>query len=164
MERTRTYHWDDPMIGAEAARRLSGRDYLTAILAGTYPAAPISRALGFTLESFDEGTAVFVCDVDEYHYNPIGVIHGGLAATLLDSAMGVAVHTTLPAGMAYTTLDIHVHLVRPLTRKTGRVRAEASVVHPGRRMATAQGRLVDAQGKLYAHGSSTCMIFPVEQG
>ncbi|HEX5705724.1 MAG TPA: PaaI family thioesterase, partial [Pyrinomonadaceae bacterium] len=96
---------------------------------------------------------------EEYHYNPIGVVHGGLAATLLDSAMGCAVHSTLPAGAGYTTLEIKVNFVRPLTTETRGVRCEARVVYVGGRTATAEGRVTDEQGKLYAHGTTTCLIF-----
>ena len=109
-----------------------------------------------------EGRAVFECTPSEYHYNPIGVVHGGLAATLLDSALGCAVHSTLAAGAGYSTVELHVNLVRPITMQTGRMRCEAEIVHVGRSMATAQGRLTDAAGKLYAHGTTTCMIFGVD--
>lgn len=96
---------------------------------------------------------------ERYHYNPIGVVHGGVAATLLDSAMGCAVHSTLPAGAGYTTLEIIVNYLRPLTVATGPVRCEAKVIHLGGRTATAEGRIEDDRGRLYAHGTTTCMIF-----
>ena len=95
----------------------------------------------------------------EYHYNPIGVVHGGLAATLLDSAMGCAVHSTLPAGAGYTTLEIKVNYIRPMSAETGEVRCEANIIHAGGRTATAEGKVLDQEGKLYAHGTTTCMIF-----
>ena len=103
--------------------------------------------------------AVFAVEPAEYHYNPIGVVHGGVAATLLDSAMGCAVHSALPAGAGYTSLEIKVNFVRPLTAETGRVRCEAKLIHLGGRTATAEGRVVDEAGKLYAHGTTTCLIF-----
>jgi uncharacterized protein (TIGR00369 family) len=106
-----------------------------------------------------EGRAVFEGEPGEEHYNPIGVVHGGYASTLLDSALGCAVHTTLPAGVAYTSLGLEAKFVRPITRDTGRIRAEAQVLHRGRRQATGEARLYDSKsGKLLAHGTSTCLI------
>jgi uncharacterized protein (TIGR00369 family) len=157
-ERTRTVTWDDPMVGATAARGLGGREYLQALLDGKFPPPPIARLLGFGLEAVGDGWARFATVPAEFHYNPIGVVHGGLAATLLDSAMGCAVQSTLPAGVGYTTVELHVNLVRALTKDTGRVTCEAKVVHAGRTLATAEGRVVDAAGKLHAHGTTTCMI------
>ena len=151
--------WDDPLIGAETGKSLAGLDYMNDMIAGKVPAPPIARLLDFRLVEVAHGRAVFECEPGEQHYNPIGVVHGGLASTLLDSALGCCVHTTLPAGTGYTTVELHVNLLRPLTKQTGIVRCEAEVIHVGRSMATAQGRLVDAAGKLYAHGTTTCMIF-----
>lgn len=115
--------------------------------------------MNFGIVELSEGYAVFDVEPAEYHYNPIGVIHGGLAATLLDSAMGCAVHSTLPAGVGYTTLEVKVNFVRAMTAETGRVRCEAKLIHLGGRTATAEGRIVDESGKLYAHGTTTCLIF-----
>jgi uncharacterized protein (TIGR00369 family) len=115
--------------------------------------------LNFGLVELDEGRAVFSVEPAEYHYNPIGVVHGGLAATLLDSALGCAVHTALPAGAGYTTLEIKVNFVRAMTAETGLVRCEAKLIHLGGRTATAEGRIVDKDGKLYAHGTTTCLVF-----
>lgn len=157
--RTRTITWDDPMIGADAARTMSGLEYLQALLRGELPRPPISHTLDFILESVGEGRAVFTITPQEFHYNPIGMVHGGLAATLLDSAMGCAVQTLLPAGVGYTTLELHVNLVRAITKDTGPMRAEAEIIHSGRSIATAQGKVIDAAGKIYAHGTTTCMIF-----
>ena len=114
--------------------------------------------MNFSLIEVGEGHAVFAVEPAEYHYNPIGVVHGGLAATLLDSAMGCAVHSTLAAGSGYTTLEIKVNFIRAMTAETGRVRCEANVVHAGARTATAEGRVIDEAGKLYAHGTTTCLI------
>jgi uncharacterized protein (TIGR00369 family) len=160
--RTRTITWGDPLISAEAAKTMSGQEYLQAIIDGKLPAAPISHTLGYALVEAGEGRSVFECEPAEYHYNPIGVVHGGLAATLLDSALGVAVHLALPRGSAYTTIELHVNFVRPLTMTTGRVRAEGEVIHLGRSMATAQGRIIDQAGKLYAHATATCMVFQLD--
>ena len=159
-ERTLTVSWADPRALAEAGRGLSGLEYLRKIIAGELPHPPISALMNFGIAELGEGYAVFEAEPAEYHYNPIGVVHGGLAATLLDSAMGCAVHTTLPAGSGYTTLEIKVNFVRPMTAGTGRVRCEARLVHRGRRTATAEGRVLDGAGRLYAHGTTTCLILP----
>jgi uncharacterized protein (TIGR00369 family) len=161
--RTFNVSWDDPMPPAKRAMAMSGREYLAAMMAGHIPPPPIARLMGFGLAEVGEGHAVFECTPGEQHYNPIGVVHGGLACTLLDSAMGCCVHTLLPAGTGYTTLEVKVNLVRPITTETGLLRCEGRVVHAGRRMATAEGRLLDRSGKLYAHGTTTCMIFPAPQ-
>ena len=157
--RTRTITWADPRALAEAGRGLSGLEYLQKIVAGELPPPPIGALMNFGLAELGEGQAVFTVAPAEYHYNPIGVVHGGLAATLLDSAMGCAVHTTLPAGVGYTTLEIKVNYVRPLTVETGEVRCEARVIHVGGRTATAEGRVLDGEGRLYAHATTTCLIF-----
>ena len=161
--RTRTFTWEDPRALAEAARGLSGLEYLQKIVSGELPRPPISAMMNFGLAELEEGRAVFTAVPAEYHYNPIGVVHGGLAATLLDSAMGCAVHSTLPAGAGYTTLEVKVNFVRPLTAKTGLVRCEAEVIHVGGRTATAEGKVLDASGKLYAHATTTCLIFRDER-
>lgn len=158
-ERTRTVSWEDPRPLAEAGRSLSGLEYLQKIVAGELPRPPIGILMNFALEELSKGSAVFAVEPAEYHYNPIGVVHGGVAATLLDSAMGCAVHSTLPAGAGYTTLEIKVNYVRPMTVATGLVRCEANVIHTGARTATAEGRILDKDGKLYAHATTTCLIF-----
>ncbi len=157
--RTRTFTWEDPRAAVEAGRGLSGLEYLQKIVAGELPRPPISALMNFGLSELSAGRAVFTVEPEEYHYNPIGVVHGGLAATLLDSAMGCAVHSMLPANVGYTTLEIKVNYVRAMTSETGSVRCEASVIHVGGRTATAEGRVVDASGKLYAHATTTCIIF-----
>ncbi|MBI5670278.1 MAG: PaaI family thioesterase [Chloroflexi bacterium] len=158
--RTRTITWDDPMTGALAAPTLSGLDYMQAMIAGKVPRPPIAVLLNFHLVEVAYGRSVFVGEPAEYHYNPIGTVHGGLIATLLDSALGCAVHTTLPVGLAYTTLELHVNFVRPLTKDTGAIRCEGAVLHRGSRLATAEAKVFDRAGKLYGHGTTTCMIFP----
>jgi uncharacterized protein (TIGR00369 family) len=158
--RERTIAWDDPMAAAAQGRGLSGLEHLQAIAAGEIPPAPIAMLLGFELDEVAEGRAVFAVTPREYHYNPIGVVHGGLAATLLDSAMGCAVHTTLPAGTAYTTLEVKVNFARAVTGDTGRIVCEGTVIHRGRTIATAEGRLTAADtGKLLAHGTTTCLLY-----
>lgn len=158
-KRTRTFSWEDPHAMAEAGRGLSGMEYLRKIIAGELPAPPMAALMNFQISELDEGRAVFTVEPAEYHYNPNGAVHGGLAATLLDSAMGCAVHSTLPAGVGYTTLEIKVNYLRPMTRVTGRVQAEAKALHVGRSTALAEARLTDAGGKLYAHATTMCIIF-----
>ena len=157
--RTRTVSWQDPRALAEAGKGLSGLEYLRKIVAGELPPPPIGVLMDFRVIEVEKGRAVFGVTPAEYHYNPIGVVHGGVAATLLDSALGCAVHSTLPAGAGYTTLEIKVNYIRPLTVETGPVRCEAKVIHLGVRTATAEGRIEDERGKLYAHGTTTCIIF-----
>lgn len=157
-DRSRTVRWEDPAALAQRARELSGIEFLRAIVDGELPSAPIQELLGFSLDEVADGRAVFVAVPGEQHYNPIGVVHAGLAATMLDSAMGVAVHSTLPKGEAYTTLETKFNLVRPISAETGRIAAEGTVVHRGRTIATADGRVTDEAGKLLAHGTSTCLV------
>jgi uncharacterized protein (TIGR00369 family) len=149
------------IVTPETRRSMSGLDFLAAIAAGRLPAAPIAAALRFRLVAVERGRAVFEGAPDLAFYNPIGSVHGGYAATLLDSCMGCAVHSMLPAGRGYATLEFKINLVRPMTAKTGTVRAEGRTLHLGRTTATAEGRLTDAAGKLYAHGTTTCAVFAV---
>ena len=157
-QRSRTVTWDDPLALADFGRALSGMDYLQKLIRGELPAPPIAVLLNFRLTEVAEGRAVFVCNPAEYHYNPIGLVHGGLAATLLDSAMGCAVHSTLQAGIAYTTLEIKVNYLRPLLPGRGQVTCEGTLIHRGSRTATADGRLTDDEGRLYAHATTTCLL------
>jgi uncharacterized protein (TIGR00369 family) len=149
---------DYASIPLDSLKTMSGLDLMQSMLTGRLPGPPIARTLGFTMLEVAFGRAVFQCTPSLDHYNPLGGVHGGLYGTLLDSCMGCAVHTALPAGSGYTTLEYGVHLVRGMTDQTGPVRAEGKIVHVGRRMATAEGRIVDAEGRLYAHGTTTCMI------
>jgi uncharacterized protein (TIGR00369 family) len=158
MERTLSVSWADPAALADAGRTMSGIDFLRAIRDGHLPPPPIAQLLGFRLAEVEPGRAVFECQPGEQHYNPIGVVHGGLAMTLLDSAMGVCVHASLKPGAAYTTLEAKTNLVRPITKDTGLLRAIGKAVHIGGRVATAEGRLEDASGKLFAHASTTCIV------
>jgi len=162
-DRTRTVTWEDPRPLAEAGRGVSGVEFLQRIVSGELSPPPFAALLNFDLVEVSDGRATFAVNPAEYHYNPIGVVHGGLAATLLDSAMGCAVHSMLPAGAGYTTLEIKVNFIRAMTAETGRVRCEAKIVHSGARTATAEGRIVDEAGKLYAHGTTTCLILRHEK-
>jgi uncharacterized protein (TIGR00369 family) len=156
--RSLTVSWQDPQALAQAGRSMSGIDFLRAIRDGRLPPPPIAELLGFRLLEVEPGHAVFEALPGEQHYNPIGVVHGGLAMTLLDSAMGCAVHSHIPPGGGYTTLEAKTNLVRAVTGTTGALRAIGKVIHIGSRIATAEGRLVDAAGKLYAHATTTCIV------
>nr|WP_137937719.1 PaaI family thioesterase [Chitinivorax sp. B] len=156
--RTQTFSWEDPMIGAAAARSLSGLEYLQRILNKEIPVPPIMELIGFRFVTVEQGLVAFEFEPAEPHYNPIGTVHGGIISTLLDSAMGCCIHTMLPAGVGYSTLEIKVNFVRPVSVKTGTLRCEAKVIHTGSKAATSEGRLVDRDGKLYAHGTTTCII------
>ena len=159
MTRSLTVSWEDPLAAFEEGKKLAKPiEYLRAIRDGRLPHPPICALLGYRLTEVEPGHAVFEITAGERHYNPIGVVHGGIAFTMLDSAMGCSVQTMLPAGKGYTTLEIKANLVRAITLKTGLIRATAKVVHLGKQTATAEGRLEDASGKLYAHGTTTCII------
>ena len=157
--RTRTLVWQDPVPTAAAGATMTGMEYMEAVSEGKVPPPPIAVLMRMRPAELSEGRCVFEGEPGEEHYNPIGVVHGGYAATLLDSALGCSVHTTLPAGVGYTSLGLEAKYVRPITRDTGRVLCEANVLYRGRKQATAESTLTAADtGKLLAHGSSTCMI------
>lgn len=158
-ERSRTYEWDDPAISAAAARDLDGVAFLTSLRDGSLPAAPVARTLDFAPVSVEPGSVVFEFTPAEFHYNPIGTVHGGVLSTLCDSACGCAVQSLLPAGTYYTSLDLSVKFLRPVTSGTSRMRCAGTVAHLGGRSALAEARLTDAAGTLYAHATSSCMIF-----
>jgi uncharacterized protein (TIGR00369 family) len=161
--RTRTITWQDPVPTAAAGARMSGLDYVRAIGAGELPPPPIAVVLNFAIVEAEEGRTVFEGEPGEEHYNPIGVVHGGYASTLLDSALGSAVHTTLPAGVGYTSQTLEVKYLRPITSDSGLVRCEAHVVHRGRKTATSEAKLIAASsGKLLATGTSTCLIIGMD--
>ncbi|HUQ49410.1 MAG TPA: PaaI family thioesterase, partial [Terriglobales bacterium] len=138
---------------------MSGMELLQAIIAGKLPAPAIARTLNYRLTEISPGHAVFTGTPTTDHYNPLSTVHGGYIATLLDSAMGCSVHSKLVAGQSYTTLEFKVNFVRPVLATTGEVRAEGTLIHLGKRSATSEGRLLDASGKLYAHATTTCLIF-----
>ena len=159
MTRSLTVTWEDPIAVFEEGKKMGKPiDYLRALRDGKLPPPPIAKLLSMDLVEVEEGKAVFALTPAEQHYNPIGVVHGGLAFTMLDSAMGCCVQTLLPPGKGYTTLEIKANLVRAITLKTGPIRAIGKIVHMGRQTATAEGRIEDADGKLYAHGTTTCII------
>lgn len=157
--RQRLIEWQDPKLTAVKATQLNGLDFFRAWFTGDVPAPPIGVLMNFGLKEVADGRIVFTMQPEEYHFNPIGAVHGGVIATILDSAMSCAVHTKLPVGGGYTTLEIKVNYIRPITTQTGQLDCIGEVIHLGRRTATAEGKLVDAAGKLYAHGTATCMVF-----
>ncbi|MFC8175058.1 MULTISPECIES: PaaI family thioesterase [unclassified Streptomyces] len=161
MGRTRTVEWEDPAASARAAGTMAGLDFLREIAAGRLPGPPIASLLGFALEEVGDGRVVFSFEPAEEHYNPIGSVHGGVYATLLDSAAGCAVHSTLPRGTAYTSLDLSTRFLRPVTIATGKVRAVGTVLTRGRRTSLAEAGLYDAEDRLLGHATSTCMLFPI---
>ena len=145
----------------EQVRGLDGLGLMKGIMDGRFPAPPIAKVLGFQVAEVERGRVVFTYTPVFDHYNPLGSVHGGVAATLLDSVMGCCIHSTLKAGFGFTTVEIKVNYVRAMTDKTGPVRAEGKVINVGSRIATSEGRLVDAAGRLLAHGTTTCLVFPL---
>ena len=156
--RTRTITWEDPTATVQTGKTVSGITFLKALQSGELPQPPFAVLLGISITEVSEGRVVFTTEPSEYHYNPLGTVHGGVMATLLDSALGCAVQSMLPAGTSYTTLELKVNYLRPITTKTGTIYAEGKIIYVGGRIATAEGRLTDAEGKLYAHGTTTCII------
>ena len=157
--RVRTFTWEDPQALARAGQKLAGLEYIRAIAEGELPAPPIAQLLGFEIVEVEHGRVLFALRPAEWMYNPLGSVHGGVAATILDSCMGCAVHTTLPAQVGYTTTDLQVRYIRGMSIDTGRVLAEGRVLHVGKRTATADGRVfTESDGLLIAHGTTGCAI------
>ena len=160
-DRSKTITWQDPMIGAAAMTTMSGLDYMRALHAGEFPPPPILGVMNLDLVSVDVGTVTFTAQPDESHYNPIGAVHGGFACTVLDSVAGCAVQTTLPQGFGYTSLEIKVNYLAPITATIGPLTAVGTVVKPGKRVAFAEGVLTDSSGRVVATASSTLLVFPI---
>jgi uncharacterized protein (TIGR00369 family) len=158
MVRSLAIEWSDPAALAAAGRRMSGLEFLRAVRDGKLAPPPIAVLLGMRLAEVEDARAVFECLAGEQHYNPIGVVHGGLAMTLLDSAMTCAIQTRAAAGTGFTTVEAKTNFVRPITAATGTIRAIGTLIHAGSRLATAEGRVVDSAGKLYAHATTTCIV------
>ena len=156
---THTVDEEEPNADTQARQALTGLEYMRQLMTGEREPSGMARLMNMRLVEVEEGRAVFAVEPDERHYNGLGIAHGGLAATLLDSALGCAINTVMPAGRVFTTLEMKINYVRPMRRETGEVRCEAEVLHAGGRVATAAGRILDASGKLYAHGTATCMLF-----
>lgn len=162
---SRTVHWADPreILRLAVARRHSGLDFLRAMQRGEIPGPPVGALLGFEIDEVEPGRVVFGLQPGEHHYNPNGVVHGGVAAMLLDTVTGCAVMTQLPFGVTCATLELKVNYIRSLSARSPRVTAEGTVLHLGRRSAVAEGRLLLPDGRLAAHATSTLMVFPPEE-
>lgn len=158
-QRSRTFSWDDPAASAAHLGTRSGRDVLQAMIDGTLPAPPVMHMLGMDDMSAEDGRVVVHLTPQEFHYNPLGTVHGGVLSTVLDTAAGCAVHSTLPSGVGYTSLDLSTRFLRPVTVASGRLRCEGTVVSAGRRTALAEAKLFDATDRLVAHATSTCLLF-----
>lgn len=156
--RSRTFTWDDPMIGASKAMTMSGLDYMKGIENGTIPPAPIGLLMDFRICSIRSGEVIFEVTPSEFHYNPIGMVHGGVYATIMDSTMGCAIQTTLPEGSGYSTVDLQVTYVKAARIETGVLTCTGRVIHSGGRIATGYAEVRDSKGALYAHAVTTCLI------
>jgi uncharacterized protein (TIGR00369 family) len=159
--RSRTVRWHDPAITALGALERSGLQTMEAIRDGELPAPPIAMLMQFDIVELAEGRVEFSCVLDESVYNPIGVVHGGLVCTLLDTVAGCAVHTTLPQGMAYTSIELKVNYLRAVHATSGPLTAVGTVVKPGRRVAFAEGEVRDAAGRVVATATSSLLVFPI---
>jgi uncharacterized protein (TIGR00369 family) len=156
--RHRSYRWEDPAIPAAEHGARTGLEMMEDMASGTLAGAPIAATLGMTVLEVEDGRVVFALTPQEWHYNPIGTVHGGIHATLLDSCMSCSVHTRLAAGQNYTTLDMTVRYLRPVSTASGPLRAEGKLVSFGSRVATAEGTITDSHGKLVATGTTTCLV------
>jgi uncharacterized protein (TIGR00369 family) len=157
--RSRTFTWEDPTINAAQVGRIGGLELLRAMLAGEFPPPPVMKLLDMSRMEVAEGRVVVEMPPREFHYNPLGTVHGGMLATLLDTATGCAVHTTLSAGVGYTSMDLSVKYLRPVTVESGTLRCVGTVLQRGRRTALAEARLTDGSDRLVAHATSTCLLF-----
>ncbi|GAA4171366.1 PaaI family thioesterase [Gryllotalpicola koreensis] len=160
--RSLTIEWEDPAPAAAQIPTMSGLDYIRGLADGTYPPPPIAKLMGFTVAEVEQGRVVFECSPGEQHYNPIGTVHGGLACTLLDSAIGCAAQTTLQQGQGYTSIDITVSYLRPILASSGPLCCEGVVTKPGSRVAFAEGRLTDGAGRLVATATSSLLVFALQ--
>ncbi|GAC1414550.1 MAG: PaaI family thioesterase [Candidatus Velthaea sp.] len=161
-EHSHTFTWYDAAVGMAEARRLSGRAYLEGLRDGTIPEPPMAALMGLRLVDVDDGRVVFTGEPRAYHYNGIGIVHGGYAATLFDTAIGCAAVTKVPAGMLAVTLDLQIRYFKPLTAQSGIVRCEGTIMNVGRTTATAEGRLTDGSGRLCGHATSTLALVPAK--
>jgi uncharacterized protein (TIGR00369 family) len=146
-------------VSAEKQNEMSGLEFVQGLVDGTLPLNTIARTLGYDVTEAASGRVVVTAEPSGIHLNPAGTVHGGLAATLLDSCMGLAIQSTLEKGVSQTTLEFKISLLRPITPETGMIKAEGIVLSRGRRVGTAEGRITDDNGRLLAHGTTTCLIF-----
>jgi uncharacterized protein (TIGR00369 family) len=158
MGRKRIITWQDPMKGAKEAQGLSGYDYLQAMLADKLAMPPILATLDMHVAEIEPGRVSFTFQPQEFHYNPIGSVHGGVITTILDSAMGCSIHSLLEAGTGYTTLELKVNFLKAVTTKQGQLKAIGKVIHQGNRTALIEAQLIDGNNTVYAHAVSTCLI------
>ena len=158
-QRSRTYSWTDPAEHAAVMGSRSGLELLRAMASGELPAPPVMHLIDMAGLEVEEGSVTVHLDPQEFHYNPLGTVHGGVLSTLLDTAAACSVHSTLPAGVGYTSLDLTVKFLRPVTVASGRITARGAVLQRGRRTALAEARMTDAAGRLVAHATSSCLIF-----
>ncbi|PWS33604.1 PaaI family thioesterase [Pedobacter paludis] len=158
MKRTRLIEWEDPMKGAKEALTISGIEYLKAMSDAKFPLPPLLYTLDFSVTTIESGNVVFEFTPQEFHYNPIGTVHGGVISAVLDSAMGCSVHSLLPAGKGYTTLELKVNFLKAVTIKTGKLKTIGKVINLGGRTALVEAQLIDDDNIIYAHAVSTCLI------
>ena len=157
-KRERTFNWDNPLTGAAKAKDMPGLNYLMAMAAGNLPIPPVLSTLDIQVGNIEKGSVTFVFNPQEFHYNPIGTVHGGVITTVLDSAMGCTLHSLLPAGTGYTTLELKVNFLKAVTMQSGQLNATGKVIHAGSRTALIEAQLTDSSGTVYAHAVSTCLI------
>jgi uncharacterized protein (TIGR00369 family) len=163
-ERIRTFSWTDPAEHAELLMMTGGLELMQRMAAGELPPPPIMETIGLAGLEVAEGSVTFILDPQEFHYNPLGTVHGGIISTLLDSAAACSVHTTLPVGVAYTSMDLNVKFLRAVTVASGQLRSTGQVLQRGRRTAYAEAKMTDAAGRLVAHATSSCLIFDIPKG
>ncbi|MFK3983256.1 PaaI family thioesterase [Micromonospora sp. NPDC050397] len=161
-QRSRTFTWSDPAVNAASVGRRGGLETLRSMIAGELPPPPVMHLIDMTRMTADEGRVTVELVVQEFHYNPLGSVHGGVLSTLLDTAAGCSVHSTLPAGVGYTSLDLNVKFLRPATVASGTLRCEGTVLQRGRRTALAEARVLDGADRLIAHATSSCLIFDLD--
>ena len=157
-EQQRLVTWQSPSLYINQMRQMSGTEYINAVRAGDMPVSPMLKLLDIHGREWHEGYALFTVVPQEFHYNPMGITHGGLACALLDTAMAVAVMTMLPQGVGYVTLEIKINFTKPMLNESGEMRAEGRAIHVGSKTATADGRITDANGVIYAHGTTTLLL------
>jgi uncharacterized protein (TIGR00369 family) len=160
--RNRTYNWEDPALLASQANQLNGLEFLEKMIKAELPFPPLLHTLDFKVSAIHPGRAEFTFQPQEFHFNPLGSVHGGVITAVLDSAMGCTLHSVLPLGTGYTTIDIKVNFLKSVNIKTGLMRATGAIINQGNRTALLEARLIDENGKLYAFATSTCMILKSE--
>lgn len=163
-DRSETFSWTDPRVALGHLSRMSGLEYLSGMRDGTIPRPPMASLMNLALVEVESGRVGFECRPIEAHYNPLGVVHGGLACTLLDTVVGCAAHSTLAAGLGYTSIDLSVNYLRPITLKQDILRAEGTVVKSGSRVIFAEGRIVGRDGELLATATSSLLVLPRPAG